>query len=186
MNLWDSKEHPPTVPALTSLKERLWRVSHSQQKFMKRINFSNLEGFYLMDSSNPAGDDSSSHFCRLHSDTDGGNNYTCILPEPQTPYTHVFLPLLPLLPDFYSKHLPPEAPESQGLREENLPCFCVSRLHMTLELSSTECESCWHCDHIEAISQYGVIAHPKVPWQPTTMDQASGCGFYLDPPIASL
>lgn len=108
---------------------------------MKRINISNLEGFYLMDSSDPAGDDSSSHFCRLHSDIYGGNNFTCIIPEPRTPYMHVFLPLLPLLPDFHSKHLPPDAPESQGPREENSSCFCVSQLYVTLELNSTECVS---------------------------------------------
>lgn len=107
---------------------------------MKRINISNLEGFYLMDSSDPAGDDSSSHFCCLHSDIYGRNNYTCIIPEPQTPYTQVFLPLLPLLPDFHSKHLSPDAPESQGPREENSPC-CVTHLYVTLELSSTECVS---------------------------------------------
>lgn len=105
---------------------------------MKKIIISNLEGFYLMDSSDPAGDDSSSHFYHLHSDIYGGNNYTCIIPEPQTPYTHIFLPLLHLLPDFHSKHLPPDAPESQGPREENSPCFCVTHLDMTLELSSTE------------------------------------------------
>lgn len=82
---------------------------------MKTINISNLEGFFfcLMDTSDPAGDDFSSHFCCLHSHTDGGNNYTRIIPEPQTPYTRVFLPLLPLLPDFCSKHLPPDAPEKK-------------------------------------------------------------------------
>lgn len=84
-----------------------------------------------MDTSDPAGDDFSSHFCRLHSDTDGGNNYTCIIPEPQTPYMRVFLPLLPVLPDFCSKYLPPDAPESQGPREENSPYFCVTRLYTT-------------------------------------------------------